>query len=214
MQGRWPLAVRRADSTVSPMASIQLTGRACVARALAEVLLQELPERWQHTIGVAARADELAVTVEEADRELLVVAAWLHDVGYSPELRQTGFHPLDGAIYLDRHGWPQRITALVAHHSSALFVAQAVGLSSALSAYRAEQSPVADALTYADQTTGPAGQPLPIRARIADVLTRHGPHSPQARVHHLREPYLLAIADRVERRLAQPVAAAQQRVTA
>jgi HD superfamily phosphodiesterase len=86
-------------------------------------------------------------------REALVTAAWLHDVGYGPALRQTGFHSLDGATYFDRHGWPPRIGALVAHHSSARFVAQAVGLSS------------------------------------------------QARVRHLREPYLLAVADRFERLL-------------
>jgi putative nucleotidyltransferase with HDIG domain len=190
------------------MTSTAPTGRTLVARALAEVLLRELPERWQHTVAVAARAHHLAVTVDEADRELLVIAGWLHDIGYSPALRRSGFHPLDGAGYLDRHGWPRRIAALVAHHSGAQFVADAIGLGPALRPYPAERSAVADARTYADQTTGPAGQLLPIRARLADMLTRHGPHSPQARVHHLREPYLLTIAERVEQRLAPPVAAA------
>ncbi len=30
----------------------------------------------------------------------LVAAAYLHDIGYAPELAITGFHPLDGARHL------------------------------------------------------------------------------------------------------------------
>lgn len=64
----------------------------------------------QHTQGVANRAGEVAVTVPPADRCMLVAAAWLHDIGYSPLIRHTGFHPLDGlANHLGDHrpaGWP------------------------------------------------------------------------------------------------------------
>ena len=38
----------------------------------------------------------------------LVAAAWLHDIGYAPELVETGFHPLDGARYLRREGLMNR----------------------------------------------------------------------------------------------------------
>lgn len=31
------------------------------------------------------------------ERATLVVAAWLHDIGYAPEIGHTLFHPLDGA---------------------------------------------------------------------------------------------------------------------
>ena len=65
------------------------------ARALAKKLLRkELPERWLHTQGVATRAAELATTVAPEDRSVLIAAAWLHDIGYAPALRDTGFHPL------------------------------------------------------------------------------------------------------------------------
>jgi putative nucleotidyltransferase with HDIG domain len=175
------------------------------ARRLAESLLEPLGEsrtdasgnRWQHTIGVAARAAELADAVAVADREVLVAAAWLHDIGYARSVRDTGFHPLDGARFLDRERWPPRISALVAHHSGARFVAQANGHAEALSQFIFERSPVSDALTYADQTVGPRGQPVPLEERLADMLRRHGPDSAQARVHHHREPYLRAAALRV-----------------
>jgi putative nucleotidyltransferase with HDIG domain len=180
-----------------------MSGRVGEARSLAETLLAGLEARWQHTIGVARRAAELTIAVDPADRDSLLVAAWLHDIGYSPALRGTGFHPLDGAAYLERHGWPRRICGLVAHHSGADFVARVHDVPAALSRYPNEQSPLSDALTYADQTVGHRGQPLPIRKRMAQMLVRRGPESAQRRVHHLRAPYLFAVAERVEQRLAQ-----------
>ena len=97
--------------------------------------------------------------------------------------------------------WPRRVSALVAHHSGAVFVAREQGLHEALAEFGQERSPVSDALTYADQTTGPDGIYLPVEERIAESLRRHGPDSVQARVHHLRAPHLLAAALHVEQRL-------------
>jgi putative nucleotidyltransferase with HDIG domain len=182
------------------------TGRVTAARILAEMLLEPLPDRWRHTVGVARRAAELGHTVSPADHDVLLVSAWLHDIGYSPLAHRTRFHPLDGAAYLLRHGWPARVAGLVAHHSGAIFVARAQGMAGALGRYPDERSAVSDALTYADQSTGPVGQPLPIRLRMAEMLVRHGPDSAQARVHHARGPHLLAVAERVERRLAATTA--------
>lgn len=45
---------------------------------------------------MANRAAELAGTVRKKDRAVLITAAWLHDIGYSPDIQYTGFHPLDG----------------------------------------------------------------------------------------------------------------------
>ncbi|GAA3516244.1 HD domain-containing protein [Actinocatenispora rupis] len=172
------------------------------AAALAGTLLDDLPERWTHTRAVALRVADLARTVPAGDREVLLAAAWLHDIGYSPETYVTGFHPLDGALYLERHGWPDRVAALVAHHSGADFVAAARGLPGALDRFPHEHSSVSDALTYADHTVGPHGEPMTSDERLADILARHGPHSPQARAQAGRGPYLRALADRVRSRLA------------
>ncbi|GAA3391133.1 HD domain-containing protein [Cryptosporangium minutisporangium] len=169
------------------------------AEELARTLLPPSTERWHHTVGVAAGALRLADTVSPSDRELLVAAAWLHDIGYAEEVRDTGFHPLDGARYLDRLGWPHRLSSLVAHHSGARFVAEARGLAAQMAEYPVEVSPVSDALTYADQTVGPYGRSFTVEQRIAEVLRRHGAGSPQARAHRARAPYLLGVASRVER---------------
>ncbi|WP_369938733.1 HD domain-containing protein [Plantactinospora sp. BB1] len=55
-----------------------------------------MPRRWRHVQAVAAKAEEAAGAVPSSDRETLIAAAWLHDVGYSPGLVDTGFHSLDG----------------------------------------------------------------------------------------------------------------------
>ncbi|MDG6104967.1 HDIG domain-containing protein [Dactylosporangium aurantiacum] len=171
------------------------------ARDLAEALLTGLPQRWAHTAGVAARAAELCAAMDPADRDQVVAAAWLHDIGYAEPVLDTGFHPLDGARFLRRTGWTARISALVAHHSGACYVAELRGLHHELAEFPREHSPVADALTYADQTVGPTGARVDVHARMAEMLARHGATSDNARVHHLRAPDILATAERVERRL-------------
>ena len=173
------------------------------ARRLARKLLRkELPERWQHTQGVAARAAEVAGTVAPEDRSTLIAASWLHDIGYAPAVRSTGFHPLDGGLYLRAHGWDDRLAALVAHHSGARFVPVERGFGLMMAEFAFEDDAVSDALTYADQTVGPNGRRMTVPYRIAEAITRHGPDSPNARARVDRVPYLLAVADRVEQRLA------------
>jgi hypothetical protein len=147
---------------------------------------------------------ELADTLDEAaGADLLVAAAWLHDIGYAPALRDTGFHPLDGARHLDRHGWPARLCGLVAHHSEAGCVAAARGLAGELAAFGREHSPMSDALTCADQTVGPHGRRMSVDERLADMVRRHGPGSPDAAVHQQRAPLIRAAVHRVQVRAAR-----------
>ncbi len=131
------------------------------AEELARELLATLGNRWAHTQAVAARADGLTPAVlPMEDRPLLVVAAWWHDLGYSPALRDTGCHQIDGARYLAREGYSERLVALVAHHSAATCEAEERGLLGELEVWPREESPVADALWRSSTTwrgTRPAG---------------------------------------------------------
>jgi HD superfamily phosphodiesterase len=74
--------------------------------------LSPLGNRWLHTQGVVAQALRVSVILDPADQPYLVAAAWLHDVGYSPRLHQTGFHPIDGARWLRSQG-AERLARLV-----------------------------------------------------------------------------------------------------
>jgi HD domain len=184
-------------------ATTELSRLVLDARGLARTLLADLPERWRHTVGVGRRAEQLTGAVpEQADGEILIAAAWLHDIGYAEALHDTGFHPLDGGLHLRAAGWPERVAGLVAHHSEALCVAHVRGLADRLATFTREHSPAADALTYADQTVGPNGRSMTVEERLADMLRRHGPDSPNALAHPQRAPRLRATVRRVEQRLA------------
>jgi putative nucleotidyltransferase with HDIG domain len=177
-------------------------GTAAEAHWTAWRLLGRSGRRWQHTVGVADRATELASRLG-LNADVLVAAAWLHDIGYAEAVVVTGFHPLDGARYLAHHGWPRGIVGLVAQHSGALFVANALRLAPALAAYPDEPGLMSEALTYADQTVGPDGERVTWQQRRAEMLRRHGPDSLNAAVDRTRGPYLEAVAQRVEQHLAR-----------
>ncbi|GLV51289.1 metal-dependent phosphohydrolase, HD subdomain protein [Thermobispora bispora] len=179
-------------------------GQAEWARDLAKRLLAErLPRRWAHTQGVAARAASLAPILGD-QVETLTAAAYLHDVGYSPDLVDTGFHPLDGARYLrDVAGADETLCRLVAHHSCAVNEATERGLFDALiSEFPPERSMLADALTYCDMTTGPDGQHLHVRERLAEIHSRYGPGHLVSRSITAATPCILAAVSAVEAALA------------
>jgi putative nucleotidyltransferase with HDIG domain len=177
-------------------------GLAAEAHWTAWRLLGKCAPRWQHTVGVAGRAGELASRLG-LNADVLLAAAWLHDIGYAEGVMVLGFHPLDGARYLAHHGWPRCIVGLVAHHSGAAIVAEFLGLASALAAYPDEPGLMSDALTYADQTVGPAGERVTWKQRRTEMLRRHGPDSSNAHVDATRAPYLEAVARRIEQQLAR-----------
>jgi putative nucleotidyltransferase with HDIG domain len=172
------------------------------ARDLVACILEEDPRRLQHCAGVAARAQALITTVPPSAAETLVAAAWLHDIGYAPQLRDSGFHPLDGAVYLRREGWPAPVCDLVAHHSGSRFVARIRKLDDRLREFVFVEDALSDALTVADNTTGPNGMVMSLDERIRDKLKRHGSESPNARANPERDDYIRAAARRVAQRLA------------
>jgi hypothetical protein len=133
-----------------------------------------LPRRWRHVQAVAAQAERLC-RLPGVSGELLVAAAWLHDIGYAPSLAVTGFHPLDGARFLRGEGAGGRLACLVAHHSCAVYEARVRGLDGVLLAeFEAEDSPTSDALVFCDLTVGPDGEPLTYWARIDEIKERYG----------------------------------------
>lgn len=172
------------------------------AKSTAERLLaQQLPRRWRHVQSVAAKANRVAETLYLSDRPVLVAAAWLHDVGYSPELVDSGLHALDGARWLRANGHDARIASLVAYHSCAIYEAEERGLADILQAeFLPEDSEVADALWYSDMTTGPDGQDLGVRERLTEIRQRYGPDHVVTRFWRRAEPTLLAAVARVEAR--------------
>jgi putative nucleotidyltransferase with HDIG domain len=162
-----------------------------------------LPQRWRHVDAVARKAARLAGALfAGADAEALRAAAWLHDIGYAPDIRDTGFHPLDGAVWLSAAGFDARVCALVAHHTCAAIEAEERGFADRLRAFPCEVSLIADALLYADMAAGPDGQDMSAAARLDEIVARYGEGSGVARFVRRARPSVLEAAQRVERELA------------
>lgn len=146
------------------------------ARDLArDVLGEVLPRRWSHCRGVGLKAESVAHVVGD-QAELLITAAWLHDIGYAPALARTGLHQLDGARYLrDVVGADPRLCRLVAHHTCAVIEARNRGLDAELvGEFPSLDGLLADAVTYADITTSPDGEPVEASDRLSEIAARYG----------------------------------------
>ena len=175
------------------------------AQQLARALLQEpLPRRWAHVQGVATRAHSL-VAVLGADADLLQAAAWLHDIGYAPDLNVTGLHALDGARYLrDAQHADALLCRLVAHHSCAIVEAGERGLAEVLGLeFEPAPQDLSDALTYCDMTTSPDGELVPVEQRLAEIQDRYGPGHLVSRSMQRATPMILRAVEQVHQRAAQ-----------
>ncbi|MPZ61911.1 MAG: HD domain-containing protein [Propionibacteriales bacterium] len=169
-------------------------------RAAQEKLAESLPNRWAHVQGVARQARALR-PISGADSELLEAAAILHDVGYSPDLVRTGFHPLDGAYFLQDAGAPARLVHLVAHHSCAAHEARLRGLAEEVGQFHDEQGSIRDGLWFCDLTTAPDGQEVDARARMDEIKQRYGAGHVVTRFITEAREELLGAVDRTRSRL-------------
>src|SRR5690242_10688544 len=165
------------------------------------MLAETLPRRWRHVRSVARRARWVAKQLSLP--EDLVAAAWLHDVGYAPELVETGFHPLDGARYLRREGIDGQVVSLVAYHSCAQIEAGVRGLGAELASEFSPAEPLlSDALLYCDMTTSPDGEYVRPANRLVEIRGRYGPDHEVTRFVERAASEILTTAGRVEELLA------------
>jgi hypothetical protein len=166
-------------------------------------MLPPLGNRWLHVQGVAERARWVSQILNETDRDYLLAAAWAHDLGYAPELKKTGFHPLDGANYICETYGDQRLACLVAHHSEARFEGDLRGFASELSRFPRERSALADALIYCDMTTNSRGDQVTLKERLADIFQRYPETDLVAQAIRQARPYYALALARTHSRLRQ-----------
>jgi len=128
--------------------------------------------------------------------DVLEAAALLHDIGYAPELVLTGFHAIDGAVYLrDVIGADPVIVGLVAHHSCAEVEAEERNLLDSMREFEADGG-LLDALTNCDMTTSPDGARVGIDARVAEIESRYAADDVVARAIRRAKPALHACCER------------------
>jgi HD domain len=189
-------------SLVWRVASADMSKADWAAELARELLEVPLPRRWAHVQGVAAQARSLAPILGD-DADLLEAAAWLHDIGYAPELADTGFHPLDGARYLrDIEHANTAVCRLVANHSCAILEAEERGLADVLSSEFPFPHPkLGDALAYCDMTTTPTGDKVSVHDRLSEITARYGPDNVVTKFIRKAEPQLVSSVVRTDQRL-------------
>lgn len=153
------------------------------ARRLGQLHLEATrPDAWRHVQAVAAAAERLALRLDPPSCETVTAAAWLHDIGKAPLVRDTGFHALDGARFLSRTARPARfpieVIALVAHHTGARSEAVEHGLHRQLDKIGTPDPTQLALLSAADLVCGPDGRVMTPAERISDILHRYAPGHP------------------------------------
>lgn len=172
------------------------------ARALAGEFMSGSGSRWAHLVAVGQTAQALANAYELS--EDIVTAAWLHDVGYAPELIGSGMHALDGALALRRLGAPVEVVALVGHHTGARHEAEERGLLADWSQLPTPDAADLDVLTMIDLATSPTGQPVRDVDRVAEILSRYEDDHPVHRAVTRSQEELLASSARAKKLLDLP----------
>lgn len=150
------------------------------------------------TLGPARHALEIQDILDEPWRSAIVPATWLHDIGYRPGVGESGFHPLDGARFLEAGGWSSEICRLVAWHTAAGTEAQMRGLLPQMQAHPRPPQRAVDAITWADITSSPTGESVGPEERLAEILIRYPAGSLVHRSITACRSELLAAAARVE----------------
>lgn len=174
------------------------------AVAVARDAVGGLRPRWEHVAGVGRCAERLAEGSELVPLDV-VLAAWLHDVGYGPAVKATGFHPLDGARFLrDDVGLAREVVGLVAWHTGAAFEAEERGLAQELAEFDKPDALALDVLSMIDLSVSPTGEPIRDVERIAEILRRYEDGDPVFRAVTRSRPSLLAASARGKALLGLP----------
>jgi hypothetical protein len=174
------------------------------AERVAERLLSGTGDRWAHVRLVAKSVQDLA-GASGGQLDALVAAAWLHDVGYAPELVVTGMHALDGAVYLARRGTPAEVVSLVAFHTGAEYEAEERGLVDELGGIERPAQEDLDLLILADLVSGPSGERMTIQDRLDGIMARYEPEHPVHRAVTRSRSYLESCCGRAARQVGYPM---------
>ena len=164
------------------------------------------PARLAHVLTVASHVRETAERLDATgsvciDVDYAYRAALLHDIGYAPELQETGFHPIDGARYLERRGYPT-IAADIICHSNSPELARLRGLPP----ISVSTSLVAELITYWDVQVAQGGIVMTYADRMSEIRARHSAQSDVCRAHEIAEERIQMLRQRIDELLGQDAA--------
>ncbi|GAB1410860.1 hypothetical protein MASR1M90_20140 [Desulfovibrionales bacterium] len=146
-------------------------------------LFAENSSRLAHMYDASAFAHDFAATMrfDQEQSALVQRSALLHDIGYAPALQIHNFHPLDGALFLEKHREHPLVIEGVLRHSMAEHKA---GTLPHVRSFYADR-PAHDnaqwlvrAVTIADWRAAGIGGRVSFGQRLDDIITRN-PDNPR-----------------------------------
>lgn len=160
--------------------------------------------RLQHIRGVVRQGGQVADQAPAHVSRYLLSATTLHDIGYARRLKDTGFHPLDGARWASQQGLPAPLVEAIFWHSGAGREARLRG-GNVGATYQQAPEPqypqLIDWTTYCDLHTGPTGAPVSPEKRLTEIQERYPAEHVVHRFVQQEQSYLLTITRRVQAQL-------------
>ncbi|QCV56729.1 HD domain-containing protein [Thermoactinomyces vulgaris] len=161
--------------------------------------------RYHHILGVVRGMQEILprLELEQETKAQLIQAAYLHDVGYSKQLNQYNFHPLDGAVFAQQSGFSKPVIAAILFHSEAYETVKKAR-TDLLNIYETNKQLLdeqdrlfIDLITYCDVQTSPQGEKISLDKRVQDVVNRYGEDHPVSQMMIFCKPKYQNTIDRV-----------------
>lgn len=146
-------------------------------------LLRNQDNRLKHTLTVVKNCESIAeyLKLDKDKKDLLLISAYLHDIGYSEDIAKTGFHPYDGYQYLKDNFWSHNICQLVLRHSEASSLPHPEGISLKdvySGSLKEDLYLLYKILTVADMTSEFDGKVTTVESRYLGIMNRYGIESP------------------------------------
>lgn len=153
------------------------------AKGLCYAKLEKNPDILNHTLGVVHNCRNLIKvhSLSKQDAELLLTAAYLHDIGHSEDINVTGFYQFDAYKHLLFSGWDLEVCSLVLHHSEARYYPHQKDpeIQSAFKkALPKRLEEVYKLLNLADMTSNSRGEHVSFKERFLDIKNNYGANNP------------------------------------
>lgn len=161
---------------------IQLEDPIETAIDLVDSFLSDTTTKYEHTYGVYSNVlkniRKYCNHITFSEKNHLIQASLLHDLGYSDRLNKVDFHPVDGFNYLKESGFDDTVYKLVLYHS----YSDVLCMQTRPSLYHyyientltSKEKELLDILSLSDFTSDVEGTPVSLRERLEGILERHG----------------------------------------
>jgi hypothetical protein len=157
------------------------------------------PERLAHVLMIAKEVRKTAAVIAtkhphlKIDPDFSYCAALLHDIGYAPCAKNTGFHPSAGHDFLKAKGFEDLAEVIIGHSSSPEEAEE-----KELKAIKPSEDLVAKLITYWDMQVKQGGIIVSYEERLAEIIARYGEHSAIGRANLRAKPRIMLIFKEIE----------------